>query len=106
MNTHLLELPLQRFHLRLQYHRFHGRVHAGHGRSRRSRPCSTTSTCQAQSQAAGQTAAAGTSPAVTSVAVHQAVDSVPAIGGQIHQTAILLDEILAFLEQARKRKKK
>uniref|UniRef100_A0A8D8JVK9 (northern house mosquito) hypothetical protein n=1 Tax=Culex pipiens TaxID=7175 RepID=A0A8D8JVK9_CULPI len=92
----LLELPLQRFHLRLQYHRFHGRVHAGHGRSRRS----TTSACQPQSQAAGQAAAAGTAStvaSVTSVAVHQAVDSVPAIGGQIHQTAILLDEILAFL---------
>lgn len=35
--------------------------------------------------------------AIGAVAVHQAVDSVPAIGGQIHQTAILLDEILAFL---------
>lgn len=37
------------------------------------------------------------STVATTVAVHQAVDSVPAIGGQIHQTAILLDEILAFL---------
>lgn len=93
--VNLFQLPLKSFHLRLQNHSFH----VGIGRPSSGKPQPKGREAAATASASCSTTAEDSIGAVTGAAstVHHTVDSISAIGGQVHQTAILLDEILAFL---------